>query len=137
MAAPHYLPFPVSISRNRLHSSFIATASFPLTARLPPPYSPIKGVMRTPSLSTAPTSAPISPPRARNHLPIRAPLNASVEHRRVVIFATLSLSGAIGDNPNDLLSLSPSYHDELLSPGAATPPHGCESTMDRELVVVP
>jgi hypothetical protein len=34
-------------------------------------------------------------------------------------------------------SLSLNYHVNLLSPGAAVPPHGHESTMDREPVVVP
>jgi hypothetical protein len=56
----------------------------------------------------------------------------------VVISAALPSSGAIGENPNDLsLSLSLSYHDDLPSPEVAVLPHGRESTMDREPVVVP
>jgi hypothetical protein len=35
------------------------------------------------------------------------------------------------------LSLSLGYHDNLLSLGAATPPHGRESIMDLEPAVVP
>jgi hypothetical protein len=62
--------------------------------------------MRAPTLSTAPTPTVISPPYAQNHLPIGAPLAASIECHRVTISATPSSSDAIGENPNDLLSLS-------------------------------
>jgi hypothetical protein len=48
------------------------------------------------------------------------------------------LSGVIDENPDDLLlSLSPNYHGNLPNPGAAVPPHGHESTIDREPAVVP
>jgi hypothetical protein len=48
------------------------------------------------------------------------------------------LSGVIDENPDDLLlSLSSNYHGNLPNPGAAVPPHGHESTMDREPAVVP
>jgi hypothetical protein len=47
--------------------------------------------------------APISPPRAWNHLPIGAPLTAFVEHHRVVILATTSKwHDTIGENSDDL-----------------------------------
>jgi hypothetical protein len=57
----------------------------------------------------------------------------------VAISIALPPSGAIGENPDDLLSLSlsPSYHDDLPSLGAAVPSHGHESTMHWDPVVVP
>jgi hypothetical protein len=82
------------------------TPRLPLTACHPPPYGPLKGAMRAPSLSTTFTPGPISLPRARIHLPIRPPLAASVERRSVAIFAALPPSRAIGENPDDLFSLS-------------------------------
>jgi hypothetical protein len=81
-------------------------------------------------------SAPISHPHARNHLLIEEPPITSFEHHRVVISTALSPSGAIGDNPDNLLSLSLSYHDDLSSPRAAALPYGHESTMDRETTEV-
>jgi hypothetical protein len=95
---------------------------------------PYKRPMRAPTLSIAPTSAPISPPRTQNHLLIRAPSVASVERHRVIISAAPPSSGAIGENPDNLLllfslSLSLSYHDDLPSLGAATLLHDRESTM--------
>jgi hypothetical protein len=54
----------------------------------------------------APTLAPISPPRVRNHFPIRAPPDNSIERHRVVISAAPPPSGVIGENPDDLRSLS-------------------------------
>jgi hypothetical protein len=75
----------------------------PLVVQLPPPYGPIKGEMRAPPLSTAPTSTPISPPRDWSHLPIGAPPAASVERRRVTIYAVQPPSGTIGENPDDIL----------------------------------
>jgi hypothetical protein len=101
--APHRLPFPVSISRNRRHWSFIAVASLPLTARLLPLYDPIKSATRVPPLSTAPTPAPISPLRIQNHLSIRASPGFSAKRRRVAILAAPSPSGAVGENADDLL----------------------------------
>jgi hypothetical protein len=68
-------------------------------------YDPIKGALRAPPLSTASIPALISPPRARNHLPIEAPPAASVERYRVAISTAPSPSGAMGENPDDLLSL--------------------------------
>jgi hypothetical protein len=68
--------------------------------------SSIVSPLLVPPLSTTPTSTPISPPRARNHLPIGAPLAASIERRRVSISTAPPPSGAIGENHNDLLSLS-------------------------------
>jgi hypothetical protein len=53
MAAPYR--FSVSISRSRSHSRSTTAAPIPLTARLPPPYNPIKCVTIVPSLSTTPT----------------------------------------------------------------------------------
>jgi hypothetical protein len=103
--APHRLPFPIFISRNRRHWSSTAAASLPLTVRLLPPYGPIKGAMRAPPYPPHPPLLQ-SPPRARNHLPIRASPVDSVEHRRVVISAAPPPSGAIDENPDDLLSLS-------------------------------
>jgi hypothetical protein len=48
----------------------------------------------------------------------------------VAIFAAPPLSGAIGENPDDLLlSLSLIYHGDILSPEAATPLHDHESTV--------
>jgi hypothetical protein len=91
----------------------------------------IKGMTRTPPLSTALTPTPISPPRARNNLPIGAPPATSFERCRVTIYASLPPSGTISENPDDLLSLSSSCHDDLPSLGVATPPQGHESTMDR------
>jgi hypothetical protein len=87
---PHHLPFPVFISRKWHHSSFTAAASLPLTACFLPPYDSIKGVTKTPSLSIAPTLAPISHPRVRNHLPIRTPSATSIERCRVVISASVA-----------------------------------------------
>jgi hypothetical protein len=78
--------------------------------------------MRTPQLSTASSPAPISSPRARNHLPFEALPTASVDRRHVTISTSLPPSGAIGDNSEVLLSLSLSYHDDLLSPGASRGP---------------
>jgi hypothetical protein len=63
-AAPHLLPFPISISRNRRHWSSTVTTSLLMIARLLPPYGSIKGAMGAPPLSTAPTLAPISPHRS-------------------------------------------------------------------------
>jgi hypothetical protein len=83
--------------------------------------------MRAPLLSTAPTLAQISPPRVRNHLFIEAPPAASVERHRMTISATLTLSDTVGENHDDLVSLSI---------GAAVPPHGREFTMDQEPVMV-
>jgi hypothetical protein len=40
----------------------------------------------------------------------------------VAISVAPSLSGTIGENPDDLLSLS--YHDDLPSPEAVAPHHG-------------
>jgi hypothetical protein len=97
----------------------------------------IKRATTTLPLSTVPTLAPISPPPAQNHLPVEAPPTASVERRRVPISTTPPLSGVIGENPNDLPPLFPSYYDDLPSSGAVVPPHGRESIMNRELVVVP
>jgi hypothetical protein len=93
--------------------------------------------MREPSLSTAPTLAQISLPRAQNHLPIGPPSTTSIERRHVTISAALPPSGAIDENPDTLLSLSLSYHDDRPSPEAAAPPHGRKSTMDLEPGVVP
>jgi hypothetical protein len=92
--------------------------------------------MRAPPLSTTPTLAPISPPHVRNHLPFRAPPTASVEYRFVVTSTAPPPSGAIGENPDDLLSFSPSYHGDLLSPGAAVLPDDHDYTIHRELVMV-
>jgi hypothetical protein len=96
--------------------------------------------MRALPLSTAPNPAPISPHHAQNNLPIGAPPVASVERHRVVVSVAPLLSGTISKNPDDLLSLSLSlslsYHDNLSSLGAAGPPRGRESTMDREPAVV-
>jgi hypothetical protein len=109
----------------------------PLKFHHPTPYVLIKGTMRAPPLSTVSTLTLISPPRVRNHLPIRTPPTASVERRCITISAAPPSSGVIGENPDDLLlSLSLSYHDDLSSPGAVAPPHGRESTMDREATVV-
>jgi hypothetical protein len=105
-AAPHHLPFPVFISRNRRHWSSTAVASLSFIARLPPPYEPIKGMMRAPPLSSAPTLAPISPPHTQNRLSIGAPPVASFERCCVVIYAALPPSDTISENPDDLLSLS-------------------------------
>jgi hypothetical protein len=91
--------------------------------------------MRAPPLSTSSTPAPISPAHARNHLPIGAPLATSVERRRVVISAAPPPSDVIGEKSDDLLILSPSYHNDFKSLGAAEPPRGHEFTMDRESVV--
>jgi hypothetical protein len=104
--APHRLSFPVFIFCNWRHWSSTAVASLSLTICLPPPYEPIKGMMRAPPLSTAPTPAPISPHRTRNHLPIGAPPVASFERCCVVIYAAPPPSGTISENPVDLLSLS-------------------------------
>jgi hypothetical protein len=106
IAAPYCLPFTISISRNRRHSSSTIVASFPLTVRFPPSYGPIKGTTRPHPLSTAPIPALISPPRAQNHLPIGAQSAASVEHPCVTISAALPPCGTIGENPNNVLSLS-------------------------------
>jgi hypothetical protein len=54
----------------------------------------------------------------------------------MAISVALPPSGTIGENPDDYLSLSSSYHNDLPSPKAAMPPHGHESTMDRESVVI-
>jgi hypothetical protein len=77
--------------------------------------------MRAPLLSTAPIPAPISPPHVQNHLPIEAPPSVSIEHRRVAI--STPLCDAMDENPDDLLSLSLGYHDDLLSlrSGCAAP----------------
>jgi hypothetical protein len=69
-----------------------------------------------------------------------SPLAASVERHCEAISVAPPPNDVIGENSDDLLShslsLSPSYHDDLPSPGAAAPPHGRESTMDREPAVV-
>jgi hypothetical protein len=130
MTTPHRLSFLISISCNRCHWSSTSVASLPLTACLPPPYDPIKGVMRAHPLSTALTATLISSSHARNHLPIGAPLLASVERRHVAISVAPPPSGAIGENPDDLFSLSLSYHDNLPSPGATALSHGRESTIN-------
>jgi hypothetical protein len=83
--------------------------------------------MRAPLLSTAPNLAQIFPSRVRNHLFIEALPTASVERHRMVISATLTPSDTVGENHDDLLSLSI---------GVAVPPHGRESTMDQEPVMV-
>jgi hypothetical protein len=63
--------------------------------------------MRTASpLSTALTLTPISPPRARNYLPIGAPPTASMKRRRVAISIAPPLSDVIGENPDLSLPLS-------------------------------
>jgi hypothetical protein len=80
--------------------------SLPLTTHLLPPYDPIKGMMRAPPLFTVPTPALISPPHTRNNLSIGAPPTTSVEHRRVTISVAPPPSDTIGENPDDLLSLS-------------------------------
>jgi hypothetical protein len=104
--APLRIPFSISISHNQCHLSSTTAASLPLTTRLLPPYGPIKGATRTPPLSIAPTPAPIYSPRARNHLPIGAPLTASVERRHVTVSAAPPPSGAISENSDILLSLT-------------------------------
>jgi hypothetical protein len=71
-----------------------------------PPYDPVKGAMRAPPLSTTSTPVPISPPRNPDHLPIGAPSPTSIERRHVVIYVGPPPSGAIGENPHDLFSLS-------------------------------
>jgi hypothetical protein len=95
-------------------------------------------VTKTPSLSTASTPAPISHPHVRNHLSIGAPPAVSIEHRRVAIFVAPPPSGVISEIPRrPPLSLSPIYHDDLLIPRAAAPPHGHEATMEWVSTMVP
>jgi hypothetical protein len=89
--------------------------------------------MKAPPLSTAPTPAPISPPHAQDHLPIGAPPDASVERCRMAISAAPPPCGAIGENLNDLLSLSLSLCAIMTTSLASEwprRPHGRESTMD-------
>jgi hypothetical protein len=49
------------------------------------------------------------PPHIRNHLSIRAPPATSDKCYRVAVSAALPPTGGIGENPNNLLSLSLSF----------------------------
>jgi hypothetical protein len=93
-----------------------------------PPSHIKEGATRAPPLFTVPTMAPISPPRVRNHLPLRAPPAASVEHRRVWPSPQLRLQVApLVRNPT-ASSFSLSYHDDLPRLRAAAMLHGSRAS---------
>jgi hypothetical protein len=137
MIAPHRLPFPVSISCTRRHWSSTAATFLPLTAHLPSPYGPIKGTMRAPLLS-------FTPPWLQSLLTLK--IISPSEHHLLPLLSVvmwpspqlhLQVVPLVRTPTTSSLSLSLSYHDDLSSLGAATPPHGRESTMNREPSVVP